>query len=158
MWYELKRRKVVRVVSVYAAAAFVILELVSIIVDPLKLTEWTLSFFLVLLCIGFIIAAILSWVYDFTPDGIEKTRPAQETSPELIGYPSRILGWKITTIISFGIVIGLVIYNIAGHKGKSINISKLEKSIAVLPFAILNSDEEYAFFGDAMTDEIILQL
>ncbi|MCK5068275.1 MAG: hypothetical protein KAR16_12585 [Bacteroidales bacterium] len=28
-------------ITVYAAAAFVILELVSIIVDPLKLPEWT---------------------------------------------------------------------------------------------------------------------
>ncbi len=34
-WQELKRRKVTRVITVYAAAAFVILELVDIITEPL---------------------------------------------------------------------------------------------------------------------------
>jgi hypothetical protein len=34
-WQELKRRKVVRVITVYAASAFVILELVDIITGRL---------------------------------------------------------------------------------------------------------------------------
>jgi adenylate cyclase len=72
-WKELKRRKVVRVITVYAAAAFVILELLSIIIDPLRLPEWTLQFAIVLLSIGFIIAIILSWIYDIHPEGIKKT-------------------------------------------------------------------------------------
>lgn len=73
-WQELKRRKVVRVITVYAAAAFVILELVSIIAEPLKLPEWTLTFIIVFLCVGFVIAVILSWIYDVSPEGgLEKT-------------------------------------------------------------------------------------
>jgi hypothetical protein len=36
-WQELKRRKVTRTITVYAAAAFVILELLSIIIEPLRL-------------------------------------------------------------------------------------------------------------------------
>ena len=78
-WQELKRRKVVRVITVYAAVAFVILELVSIIVEPLKLPEWTVPFIIVLLCVGFIIAIIISWIYDIHPEGgIVKTEPAKE--------------------------------------------------------------------------------
>ena len=42
-WQELKRRRVVRVITVYAAATFVILELVSIIEEPLQLPDWTLA-------------------------------------------------------------------------------------------------------------------
>ena len=79
-WQELKRRKVVRVITVYAAAAFVILELVSIIVEPLKLPEWFLSMVIVLLCIGFIISIILSWIFDITPKGIKKTEPVLSNS------------------------------------------------------------------------------
>jgi len=59
-WQELKRRYVVRVVSVYAAAAFVILELVSIVVEPLKLPEWFLTMVIVLLCIGFSVWYVLA--------------------------------------------------------------------------------------------------
>ena len=89
-WQEIKRRKVVRVITVYAAAAFVILELVSIIVDPLRLPEWTLQFTIVFLCIGFIIAVILSWIYDITPEGIEKTKPVTEVKEEVLEKPSGV--------------------------------------------------------------------
>jgi hypothetical protein len=63
-WQELKRRNVVRVVTVYAGAAFVILELVDIIAEPIKLPSWLLPVVIVLLSIGFMIAVILSWIYD----------------------------------------------------------------------------------------------
>ena len=62
LWQELKRRKVVRVITVYFAAAFVILELVSIIAEPLRLPEGTLILVIVLLCSGFVITVILSWI------------------------------------------------------------------------------------------------
>ncbi len=94
---ELKRRKVARVITVYAASAFVILELVSIIADPPKLPEWTLAHVIVLLCIGFLIAVILSWIYDVTPDGIEKTRFVKAIKEEFSEAPSRIRAWKIAT-------------------------------------------------------------
>jgi hypothetical protein len=42
----------------------VILELVDIIAEPLKLPSWLLPVVIVLLSIGFIIAVILSWIYD----------------------------------------------------------------------------------------------
>jgi hypothetical protein len=76
-WQELKRRKVIRVIIGYAAASYVILELISIIAEPFGLPDWTLRLVFVLLCVGFIIAVILSWLYDFTPKGIEKTKPVK---------------------------------------------------------------------------------
>jgi len=48
-WQELKRRKVVRVITVYAAAAFVILELTDIVAPSLGLPDWTLNFIIILL-------------------------------------------------------------------------------------------------------------
>ena len=75
---ELKRRKVTRVITVYAAAAFVILELMSIVVEPLRLPDWTLTMVIVLLVIGFIISVVLSWIYDVKPEGgWVRTRPAR---------------------------------------------------------------------------------
>ncbi|MCK4990647.1 MAG: hypothetical protein KAS29_09180, partial [Bacteroidales bacterium] len=80
-WIELKRRKVVRVISVYAAASFVMLELASIVEEPLGLPDWTLEMLIVLLSIGFVLTSILSWVYDITPDGIEVTQPLKPDDP-----------------------------------------------------------------------------
>ena len=76
-WKELKRRKVVHVITVYAATAFVILELVNMVARPLKLPDWTEAFVIVLLCIGFVISIFVSWIYDITPTGVKKTKPAK---------------------------------------------------------------------------------
>ena len=66
-WQELKRRKVIRVIIGYAAAAYVLLELTSIVAEPLGLPVWTINPVLVLLCIGFIISVVVSWLYDSRP-------------------------------------------------------------------------------------------
>jgi TolB-like protein/Tfp pilus assembly protein PilF len=155
-WQELKRRKVVRVVSVYAAAAFVILELVSIIVEPLKLPEWLLPVVIVLLCIGFIIAIILSWIFDVTPDGIERTKHSKELPKG--DKPLVPNSWKIATYISGVIIIGLLILNIFdGKKRVSIDES-LEKSIAVLPFSYLSGEPDKQYLADGVMGEIQLNL
>jgi TolB-like protein/Tfp pilus assembly protein PilF len=88
-WQELKRRRVIHVIIVYATAAFVIIELVDIIGDPLLLPEWTLSLVIVLLAIGFPIALIFSWIYDVSLKGIKKTEQAT-TSDNLSKFENSI--------------------------------------------------------------------
>lgn len=155
-WQELKRRKVVRVITVYAAVSFVILELVSIIVDPLKLPDWTLSMVIVLLVIGFLLTVVLSWIYDVTPEGIQRTRPVKPTESILNSPSSR--AWKISTYISILIIISFVGIYIVSNLKKSNEISKLEKSIAVLPFENWSYAEEFSHLGNAISNEIITEL
>ncbi len=157
-WQELKRRKVIRVITVYAAAAFVILELVDIVAPSLGLPAWTLNFVIVLLCVGFILSIILSWIYDITPEGVKKTKPISRETEHKEEKPAGTTGWKIATGISIVVIIGLVILNVFGGRKKAENLTELEKSIAVLPFENMSDGEEYSWFGDAITDEIIMQL
>ena len=63
-WQELKRRKVVRVITVYAAAAFVINELVNNLYETLNLPEWTPRLVILLVLMGFPIVVISSWLFD----------------------------------------------------------------------------------------------
>ena len=77
-WQELKRRKVIYVITVYASAAFVIIELVNNVVEPLNLPERTSTFVIIALAIGFPITIIISWIFDLTPKGMEKTKPLSE--------------------------------------------------------------------------------
>jgi hypothetical protein len=74
-WSELKRRKVVRVVVAYAVVAWVIIEVVTATEEPLGLPEWTDTLVIVLLGLGFFVAAILAWAFDVTPDGVQRTTP-----------------------------------------------------------------------------------
>ncbi len=157
-WLELKRRKVIRVITVYAAAAFAILELLSIIIEPLRLPEWTLQFAIVFLCIGFIVAIILSWIYDITPEGIEKTKPADEITEKEPQKLSGVNAWKIATFVSIVIVVGLIIINIIGRREKVEDLAMLDKSVAVLPFKSLSDDPEKQYLADGAMDAIILHL
>jgi len=158
LWEELKRRKVIRVIPVYAAAAFVLLELVDIITEPFGLPAWTLKLAVVILSLGFVIAVILSWIFDITPQGVKKTGSVRKGKEQPEETPSKALGWKIATSISIVIIIGLLIVNIAGNR-KPVEIdTSLGKSIAVLPFENFSADPDQEWMCDGLTDEIINHL
>jgi len=156
-WQELKRRKVTRTITVYAAAAFVMLELVDILAPSLGLPAWTLNFVLILLCFGFVIAVIVSWMYDIHPEGgIVKTEPAQRNIEEDIPKSSNT--WKIASYISFVVIIALIVLNIFPGRNRKETITDLEKSIAVLPFANMSSDKEQDYFCFGITEDILNDL
>jgi TolB-like protein len=155
---ELKRRKVVRVIIVYAAASFVILELISIIAEPFGLPDWTIKLVFVILCVGLIISTILSWIYDITPVGIEKTKPVHKIEKKASEKPSQLMAWKIATYISIVIIVGLVIFHIAGDRKDLKEEIILDKSIAILPFKSLSDDPEKQYITDGVMDAILLNL
>lgn len=157
-WQELKRRKVVRLIPVYCASAFVLLELVDIIAGPFGLPDWTLKLVVVVLSIGLVISVILSWVYDITPDGVKKTGPATGEDEKIKETPAKTLNWKIISFISAIIIIGLLILNILGIRKNKEDLSGQEKSIAVLPFVNDSQDEENTYFINGIMEEILLNL
>ena len=155
-WQELKRRKVIRVIIVYAAAAYVILELVSIIAEPFGLPDWTLKLVFVLLCVGLIVSIILSWVYDITPEGVKKTKPVKKDQE--LEKPASSNVWKIATYASITVILGLLIFNITGSRKNTTLKTALEKSIAVIPFKNFSNDPEQEYMCLGLTDEIINHL
>lgn len=153
-WQELKRRKVTRVITVYAAAAFVILQLVEILAPSLRLPEWTMNFVLVILIVGFIVAIILSWIYDINPEGgVVKTQPATKVSKEIASTSSK--GWKIASYIGLVVIVALIVLNIIPRSDRSELEKTLSKSIAVLPFINDSPDEENAYFINGIMEAII---
>ncbi|MEE4215862.1 MAG: tetratricopeptide repeat protein [Bacteroidales bacterium] len=157
-WEELKRRRVIGVIIVYAAAAYVILELTSIIAEPFGLPEWTLKLVFILLCAGLIISIVLSWIYDITPQGVEKTKPSS-VKDRMPGTrnASNIIGWKIATYISLLIIASLLVFNIIrGRDSKE--YSDLEKTIAILPFDNLGPPGTNSVLEHALPIAIMMRL
>lgn len=157
-WKELKRRKVVHVVTVYIAVAFGILQLVDIIVQPLHLPDWTTALAIVLLSIGFIIAVFLSWVYDITPSGVRKTKPTIALKHPVHTVTPKSNGWKIATYVSVAIILVLLAFNFISRRSIDSDISNLEKSIAVLPFYNDSSSDSTTYFINGLMDEILNSL
>jgi TolB-like protein len=157
-WKELKRRKVVHVITVYAATAFVILELVDMVSQPLHFPEWTQGFIIVLLCIGFVIALFLSWIYDITPAGVKKTKQVSAIKPTDQTTHEVSSGWKMATYISAVIIVALVAFNFIHRRNLNADISKLEKSIAVIPFRNDSPDTTNAYFINGIMERITTNL
>jgi len=157
-WKELKRRKVVHVITVYAATAFVILELVNMVARPLQLPDWTEAFVIVLLCIGFVIAVFVSWVYDITPAGVRRTKPVSELKH--IDHTTHAVssGWKIATYISGIIIIALLVFNFISRRNINKDISRFEKSIAVLPFINDSGSDSTTYFINGVMERITTNL
>jgi len=153
-WQELKRRKVVQVITVYAGAAFVIIELINNIAEPLRLPEWTPTLVIVILLVGFPLAVIFSWIFDISPEGgIVKTEPADRIKSGAI--PGISNGWKIASYISFAVIVGLIVLNIIPRTGKK---EILDKSIAILPFRNDSPDKENAYFINGTMESILNDL
>ncbi len=85
---ELKRRKTDRVLVMYAAAAFVILQLADILQGGLSLPGWIMTLIIIIVATGFPVVAIFSWFFDITPEGIEKTKPHNQDKEEIRWRPS----------------------------------------------------------------------
>ena len=70
---ELKRRNVLKTMGVYAAAAFIIIQVSEIVFPRLFLPDWTVTFIIVLVLIGFPITFFLSWTYNVYPNSEQQT-------------------------------------------------------------------------------------
>ena len=123
--------------AIYAGSAYVVFEASTLIFPRWGLPDWTIDLVLYLLILGAIITFVLSWIYDFTPEGIQKTKPVSENQEGEVSAPPN--GWKIASYISLVVIVGLIVLNIVPRSDKK---AIFDKSIAVLPFRNDSSDPE----------------
>jgi tetratricopeptide (TPR) repeat protein len=143
-WQELRRRKVIKAAAMYAATAFIIMEAADIMLPRLGLPDWTVTFFIVLLIVGLPITLILSWIFDITPKGVEKTESieADRTNDETPLKPQRLFRLSNLVIAILLIVVCILLYPKLFNKDKfeDIRDEKGKISVAVMPFENLTGD------------------
>ena len=160
-WVELKHRKVLRVLAMYAATAFILLEVVDIIAPALLLPSWTVTIAVVLLALGFPVTAILSWIFDITPEGIQKTESIESTKENVLPAPNRR---KLRTgdviIIVLIVVVGILVYPKLFKKDKFKGIRDADGriSLAVMPFQNMTYDSLYSGMELGLQNLIITKL
>lgn len=77
---EVQRRRVTRVLLVYLLVGWAIIQVADTVAPALGLPAWTLTLVTVLLALGLPVAAIFSWIFDFTPAGLERTPSLEGTT------------------------------------------------------------------------------
>ena len=69
---ELKRRNVFRVAIAYSLIAWVVLQVLDVVVGVIDAPAWVLQLAFFIGVIGLVAVVIISWVYEMTPEGIKK--------------------------------------------------------------------------------------
>jgi hypothetical protein len=125
---ELKRRRVGRVAIAYLAIAWAVTEASSVILPALRVPEWTVTFVVVFLLIGFPVAMILAWVFDVGPQGIERTEPSRDL-PAGSQLKVRLAFAVAVLVLMAGL--GYLLYERGFGRAHA---NQAHSSIAVLPF------------------------
>jgi len=91
-WRQLRERKVIRAAIAYIIVGWVVLQVGEVVFEPLALPDWSLKLLIVLVFLGFPIAMVLSWAFEFSTSGIRRDPAGQVESVEQItpepGAPS----------------------------------------------------------------------
>jgi tetratricopeptide (TPR) repeat protein len=153
-WQELKRRNVPRSLAIYAGTAFIVLEASDIIFPRWGLPDWTVDLVLYILIVGAVITAIVSWIYDMTPQGITKTGSLETSHSD--GSLSAEKPSKTSTIIiaMLIVVIGILVYPKIFRNSNLPLSGKMQSSIAVLPLKIIGEDAELGFFASGLVESL----
>ena len=172
---ELKRRNVFRVGIAYALVAWVLLQVVDLVLDNITAPEWIMKVFMLVVAIGFPVALIVAWAFEMTPEGLKRESEVDRNksiTPRTAHKLDRI-------IIAFLAVAVLVLlaerFVTTPEEAESDTIATMDsakdspvgdlaasavsdKSIAVLPLVNRSALPEDAFFADGMHDELLTQL
>ena len=153
---ELKRRNVYRAAVAYGIVAWFLTQLTTQVFPFFEIPNSAVRFVVIALAAGFPIAMLLSWLYEFTPQGIIRTQdvdPVQASSAQRA--TGRILNFTIIGVLLLVIAM-LIVGRLPFYRQTGESIS--QKSIAVLPFENRSEDKANAYFADGIQDEILTRL
>jgi TolB-like protein/Tfp pilus assembly protein PilF len=143
---ELKRRKVYRVAIAYIVAGWALAQGLAQVLPVFDISNSVIRVVIALLLIGFPVALVLAWVFDFTPQGIKATPSIASGS-----HRRRNIFMLLATGIVISAATGFFLLPRAAAR-------KIDKSIAVLPFENLSDEKENAYFADGIQDDILTNL
>jgi TolB-like protein/Flp pilus assembly protein TadD len=167
---ELKRRNVFRVGIAYAVAAWVLLQVVDLVLENITAPDWVMQVFMLALAIGFPITLIMAWAFEMTPEGLKRetaVEPGQSITPQ----SGRKLDRVIIVLLALAVVFLIIdpfgddqegsqegSGSISPEKLNLTPVQAVDKSVAVLPFAFRSNNPDDEFFAEGMHDDLLTQL
>ena len=153
LFRELKRRNVVRVSIAYVVLGWVALQVGDILFDMFEAPSWVAKTFAALLLLGFPFVCLFAWAFELTPEGVKKTADVDRSESITHSTGRRLNLVIITTLV---LALGYFIWERQGLiEPDAEATSTIDRSIAVLPFVNMSSDQEQEWFSDGLTEEIL---
>ena len=155
---ELKRRNVFKVGVAYVVMAWLVMQVADVILNNIEAPTWIFQVLLVFLAVGLVVALVLAWAYELTPEGIK--REAEDSEPTPVARKS---SQKITYVLIGVLALAASYLFITKEKSgpdPAVSIDDLiaKPSVIVLPFANLSGDTARDYLAFGITDELIVGL
>jgi TolB-like protein/tetratricopeptide (TPR) repeat protein len=165
---ELMRRKVIGAVVIYGAVAWLTIEMITVLVPVFDGPNWLVRTGVVLVMLGFPVAVVVSWWFDFNPRTLRleasldpETSGDAEQRQDHVAVVPKARPLHSRRPAAMAVVLALLLIGIPtilwGRKQISATGTGVS-TIAVLPFVdtSLRADNEY--LADGLTDELISTL
>ena len=178
---ELKRRNVVRVGIAYSIVCWLAVQIGEAVLPGFGAPDWVFKTLVLFLALGFPFVLIFAWAFELTPEGLKKTRDVDVTSSVTSSTARKI---NAVIMVSLVLALGYFIWERQGlieavnqssspvaatesepapNPTASESPAEVEepvqrRSIAVLPFVNMSSDDEQEWFADGLTEEILNSL
>jgi TolB-like protein len=165
-WSELQRRNVLRAGVLYAASAWLLVQIATQVFPFFQIPEWVVRWIVVACVIGAPFWLGLAWFYELTPEGLKRGTEGGPRPPGATGA-GRKLDYAIIAVLAVAVVV-LAANTLVWRKGAGLQpddrdvaalLSKVPaRSVAVLPMANESGDAGQQYFSDGISEDLITAL
>lgn len=152
---ELRRRNVLRAAMLYIGAAWALSQGVAQLLPVFDYPNWVVRWFVIAAMIGFPFAMVLSWFYEWTPQGIQRESDVATDASVTRETGKKMDRW-IIAVLAIAVVL-LLADKFVLHKDAGAGVA-LDKSIAVMPLLNESGDPQQDYFSDGLSEELISAL
>jgi TolB-like protein len=153
LFSELRNRNVIRGAIAYAALAWLVIEVGSVVLPAFGAPEWALRGLIILLAVGFIPALVLIWRYEWTPEGVMTESDAEAARTDSRFRSRRI---DVAIIAVLGVALALLITERLTLDSREVVSTAV--GLAVLPFDSLSASDEDGYIAAGMHEELLSHL
>ena len=166
LWGEIRRRNVHRVAIAYVAAAWLLIQVVETLFPIFNLSDNAVRAIVILLAVGFIPAVVLSWIYEWTPEGLRRDSDAAvaASAEGTRRFDAAIIATLVLAVTYFAV--DKFVFDpardtareaqvAAQARGDAIRQKYGENSIAVLAFEDISEAGNLEYFADGIAEELL---
>ena len=163
---EIKRRSVIRVAGLYLAGVWLLVQVAGTVLPMLDAPAWIARTLLIVLAIGFVPVLVLTWAFEWTPDGL--VRDADATRDGSVRTGKRLDRWIMVLLalaLGYFAVDKFVLspareqarMQVARDEGRSEAIVAAfgDQSIAVLAFRDMSQARDQGYFSEGIAEQML---
>jgi TolB-like protein/Flp pilus assembly protein TadD len=165
---ELRRRNVIRTTTAYAVTGWLLIQVSETVLPVFGFGDFGLRVIIVVLAVGLVPVAVLTWAFEWTPEGLKRDRDLDGGLSRDVTAEKRL---NRIIMVMLALALGYFAFDKfvldpgrdAAREQRVAERARTEallesygdRSIAVLPFVNMSADPEQDYFSDGISEELL---